>query len=99
MDKHLTKKLLAAEGLPTAAWDMFDLSGGTLPLLPGSLNLPLVVKPRIEGSSQGVVIVRTHEQWTNAMIAAAKTYSQIWPRNFSDGREFSSAFSAKKRFR
>ena len=32
MDKHLTKKLLAAEGLPTAAWDLFDLSGGTLPL-------------------------------------------------------------------
>ena len=42
MDKHLTKKLLAAEGLPTAAWDLFDLSGGTLPLLPGSLDLPLV---------------------------------------------------------
>ncbi|MGH8165126.1 MAG: D-alanine--D-alanine ligase, partial [Rhodanobacteraceae bacterium] len=40
MDKHLTKKLLAAEGLPTAAWDLFDLSGGTLPLLPGSLDLP-----------------------------------------------------------
>ena len=54
MDKHLTKKLLAAEGLPTAAWDLFDLSGGTLPLLPGSLDLPLVVKPRFEGSSAGV---------------------------------------------
>ena len=52
MDKHLTKKLLAAEGLPTAAWDLFDLSGGTLPLLPGSLDLPLVIKPRFEGSSQ-----------------------------------------------
>src|SRR5471032_590693 len=50
MDKHLTKKLLAAEGLPTPAWDTFDLSGGTLPLLPGSLNLPLVVKQRASGS-------------------------------------------------
>ena len=46
MDKHITKKLLAAEGLPTPAWDTFDLAGGTLPLLPGSLNLPLVAKPR-----------------------------------------------------
>ena len=61
MDKHLTKKLLAAEGLPTPAWDVFDLTGGTLPLLPGSLNLPLVVKPRASGSSAGVAIVRTHE--------------------------------------
>src|SRR5471030_1213533 len=77
MDKHLTKKLLAAEGLPTAAWDTFDLSGGTLPLLPGSLDLPLVIKPRFEGSSAGVVIVKTHEQWTNAMLAASKAYGQI----------------------
>ncbi|HTV91282.1 MAG TPA: D-alanine--D-alanine ligase [Verrucomicrobiae bacterium] len=91
MDKHLTKKLLAAEGLPTAAWDVFDLSGGTLPLLPGSLDLPLVIKPRFEGSAVGVVIVRTHEQWTSAMLAAAKTYSQIMAEEYLDGREFTVA--------
>lgn len=91
MDKHLTKKLLAAEGLPTAAWDLFDLSGGTLPLLPGSLDLPLVVKPRFEGSAIGVNIVRTHEQWTSAMIASAKTYSQILAEEYLPGREFTVA--------
>lgn len=88
MDKHLTKKLLAAEGLPTAAWDLFELSGGTLPLLPGSLDLPLVVKPRFEGSALGVVIVRTHEQWTNAMLSASKAYSEVLAEEFIDGREF-----------
>ncbi len=88
MDKHLTKKLLAAEGLPTAAWDMFDLSGGTLPLLPGSLDLPLVVKPRFEGSSAGVAIVRTHEQWTEAMLAASKSFGQILAEEYVEGREF-----------
>ncbi|HZZ00004.1 MAG TPA: D-alanine--D-alanine ligase [Candidatus Baltobacteraceae bacterium] len=87
MDKHLTKKLLAAEGLPTAAWDLFELSGGTLPLLPGSLDLPLVIKPRFEGSSSGVTIVRTHEQWTNAMLAASKSYSEILAEEYIDGRE------------
>jgi D-alanine-D-alanine ligase len=91
MDKHLTKKLLAAEGLPTAAWDLFDLSGGTLPLLPGSLDPPLVVKPRFEGSAIGVVVVRTHEQWTAAMLAASKTYSQILAEEFVEGREFTCA--------
>lgn len=91
MDKHLTKKLLAAEGLPTAAWDVFDLSGGTLPLLPGSLDLPLVVKPRFEGSTIGVSIVRTHEQWTSAMLAASKLYSQILAEEFIEGREFTCA--------
>lgn len=88
MDKHLTKKLLAAEGLPTAAWDLFDLSGGTLPLLPGALDLPLVIKPRFEGSSSGVSIVKTHEQWTNAMIAAARSFPQIVAEEFLPGREF-----------
>jgi D-alanine-D-alanine ligase len=88
MDKHLTKKLCAAEGLPTAAWDVYDLTGGTLPLLPGALDLPLVIKPRFEGSAIGVNIVRTHEQWTHMMIALAEQYSEILAEEFVPGREF-----------
>ncbi|MDQ6826320.1 MAG: D-alanine--D-alanine ligase [Candidatus Eremiobacteraeota bacterium] len=96
MDKHLTKKLLAGEGLPTPAWDTFDLSGGTLPLLPGSLDLPLVVKPRYEGSSAGVSIVKTHEQWTAAMIVAAENSTQmILAEQFVAGREFSCGILAE----
>ncbi|HYZ17405.1 MAG TPA: D-alanine--D-alanine ligase [Candidatus Acidoferrum sp.] len=89
MDKHLTKKLLAAEGLPTPAWDTFDLTGGTLPLLPGSLNLPLVVKPRASGSSAGVVLVRTHEAWTQAMIEASSRTPEVLAEEYIPGREFS----------
>jgi D-alanine-D-alanine ligase len=91
MDKHLTKKLLAAEGLPTPVWDLFDLTGGTLPLLPGSLDLPLVIKPRFQGSAVGVAIVRTHEEWTNAMLDASKSYGQILAEEYVDGREFTCA--------
>jgi D-alanine-D-alanine ligase len=89
IDKHLTKKLLAAEGLPTSAWDTFDLSGGTLPLLPGSLNPPIVVKPRASGSSAGVSIVRTHEEWTRTMIAAASRSTALLAEEYIPGREFS----------
>ena len=89
MDKHMTKKLLAAEGLPTPAWDTFDLTGGTLPLLPGSLNLPLVAKPRASGSSAGVAIVKTHEAWTQAMIEASSRTPEILAEEFVPGREFS----------
>jgi D-alanine-D-alanine ligase len=89
MDKHLTKKLLAAEGLPTPAWDTFDLGGGTLPLLPGSLNLPLVVKPRASGSSAGVVLVRTHEAWTQAMIETSARTPEVVAEEYVAGREFS----------
>lgn len=91
MDKHLTKKLLAAEGLPTPVWDLFDLTGGTLPLLPGSLDLPLVIKPRFEGSSAGISIVRTHEEWTSAMLEASKSHSQILAEEYVAGREFTCA--------
>ena len=89
MDKHLTKKLLAAEGLPTPAWDTFDLDGGALPLLPGSLDLPLVLKPRTEGSSTGVSIVRTHEQWTAAIIQIAERTHCVLAEEYIEGREFS----------
>jgi D-alanine-D-alanine ligase len=91
MDKHLTKKLLAAEGLPTPVWDLFDLTGGTLPLLPGSLDLPLVIKPRFEGSAIGVAIVRTHEEWTSAMLDVSKSYAQILAEEYVQGREFTCA--------
>jgi D-alanine-D-alanine ligase len=91
MDKHLTKKLLAAEGLPTPVWDLFDLTGGTLPLLPGSLDLPLVIKPRFQGSAVGVAIVHTHEEWTSAMLDASKTYAQILAEEYLEGREFTCA--------
>src|SRR5580698_6317980 len=88
MDKHLAKKLLAAEGLPTPAWDAFDLAGGSLPLLPGTLDLPIVVKPRAEGSSAGISIVRTHEQWTAGVIAAAERTTEIIAEEYIAGREF-----------
>jgi D-alanine-D-alanine ligase len=89
MDKHLTKKLLSAEGLPTPAWDTFDFGGGTLPLLPGSLNLPLVVKPRNEGSSTGVSVVRTHEEWSRAMLSISESRTTIMAEEYVEGREFS----------
>jgi D-alanine-D-alanine ligase len=89
MDKHLTKKLLSAEGLPTPSWDTFDFEGGTLPLLPGSLNVPLVVKPRNEGSSAGVRIVRTHEEWSQAMIELSERRTGVIAEEFIEGREFS----------
>jgi D-alanine-D-alanine ligase len=95
IDKHLTKKLLSAEGLPTPAWDTFDFDGGTLPLLPGSLNLPLVVKPRDEGSSAGVTMVRTHEEWSRAMIALSETRSMVIAEEFIAGREFSCGILAE----
>ncbi len=84
MDKHLTKKLLAAEGLPTPVRDLFDLTGGTLPLLPGSLNLPLVIKPRLRrlvGRCRNRA--RRTKSGRRAMPDASKSYAQILAENTS----------------
>jgi len=50
--------------------------------------LPLVIKPRYEGSSSGVSIVHTHEEWTRAMIDASQRYPEILAEEFLPGREF-----------
>ena len=64
------------------------MTGGSLPLLPGSLNLPLVVKPRNSGSSAGVAIVKTHEEWTRAIIDASARTSEVMAEEYVPGREF-----------
>ena len=90
MDKHVTKKLLAAEGLPTPSWELLDLrSDEELPLLPGSLGLPLVLKPRAEGSSTGVKIVHTHEEWADAVRELHTVgIDEVLAETFVGGREF-----------
>ncbi|MFY9720270.1 MAG: hypothetical protein WAK16_11585, partial [Candidatus Cybelea sp.] len=44
-----------------------------------------------EGSSNGIAIVRTHEEWTNAMLEASKSYGQILAEEYVEGREFTCA--------
>ena len=61
----------------------------TLPLLPGGLSLPLVVKPRASGSSAGVAIVRTHEAWSKVIIETAERTPEVLVEEFVPGREFS----------
>lgn len=53
MDKPLCKALFAAAGLATAPW-----SYPTDPAQAEALGLPVVVKPRREGSSVGLTVVR-----------------------------------------
>jgi D-alanine-D-alanine ligase len=48
-----------------------------------------VVKPRGEGSSAGVSIVRTHEHWTQAMVEMAERTRSVLAEEYIEGREFS----------
>ena len=51
LDKTKTKQLLASEGVPTPAWQLFHTPGD--PLDPG-LRFPLIIKPNREGSAKGI---------------------------------------------
>ena len=89
MDKGLSKRLFAANGIPTpdgismgkedCQWD-FEATG---------LSLPCVVKPCCGGSSIGVSIVRTREEYRQALQEAFRWEEKIIIENYIQGREFS----------
>ena len=51
LDKAKTKQILASEGIPTPAWQLFPSPAATLN---PRLEFPLIVKPNREGSSKGI---------------------------------------------
>ncbi len=86
MDKDITKKLLKAAGIPTAAWVTVDLKKAPLP---EQVSLPCVVKPCSCGSSVGISIVHTEEEYKIALEEAKKYEDLILIEDKISGREFS----------
>ena len=85
MDKDITKKLLKAEGIPTANGITLDLSKDEVP----KVSLPCVVKPCSCGSSVGISIVDTEEELQKALEEAKKYEDLILIEDKIVGREFS----------
>lgn len=91
MDKGISKHLFATNGIPTPAgisvkkdncpWDFKDTG----------LTLPCVVKPCCGGSSIGVSIVRTEEEYQNALKEAFRWEQEVVVEAYVKGREFSIA--------
>ncbi|MDX2131308.1 MAG: D-alanine--D-alanine ligase [Planctomycetota bacterium] len=65
MDKVATKLAAARAGVPTAEALILNTADPACPMPP-----PVVVKPVHEGSSVGVHICRTHDDWSRARAAA-----------------------------
>lgn len=62
MDKIATKMMALTIGIPTPPSHVLDLRDGACPL-----PLPVIVKPIHEGSTVGLHVVRTGEQWAQAV--------------------------------
>ena len=54
LDKPLTKKLVALEGVATPAWHIIDSPAQLPDLSRNGLNFPAIIKPAYEGSSKGI---------------------------------------------
>jgi D-alanine-D-alanine ligase len=92
MEKVVAKQIFVAEGIPTPRHVVFRTSASAragFASLP--FRLPVVVKPSREGSSVGVHICKTLEQYEQAVDDAARYAGVLMVEEFIQGREVQGA--------
>lgn len=92
MDKILTKRVLANAGLPTAKFEVYSKEecydiNTIIDNLIEKIGLPMVLKSPSQGSSIGVVIVKSKENMENAIAEVFKYGSHLLAEQFMDGPE------------
>ncbi len=90
MEKVFTKQVFVAHGLPTPAWAAFGTAaealGASLPF-----GYPCVVKPSCEGSSVGIHICKTRDEFEAAIADASKYAGKLLVEQYVKGREVQGA--------
>jgi D-alanine-D-alanine ligase len=92
MEKVFAKQIFIAEGIPTPRHAVFRDSASAragFPSLP--FPMPVVVKPSREGSSVGVHICKTREQYEAAVEDAARYAGVLMVEEYVQGREVQGA--------
>lgn len=90
MDKHRTKQIWNASGIPTPAYSLLyaDSDFGAIAM---ELGLPIFVKPATEGSSIGMSRVDTADQLEAAYHKAAEYCELVLAERFIEGGEYTAA--------
>ncbi|ODV09581.1 MAG: D-alanine--D-alanine ligase [Rubrivivax sp. SCN 70-15] len=94
MDKVMTKRIWAAEGLPTPRWVWLAperQARADVVAVPDALGLPLIVKPPREGSSIGITKVAGYSQMQDAVTLAARYDADVLCEEFVEGIEITCA--------
>lgn len=92
MDKILTKRVLANAGLPTAKFEVYrkeecsDVNAVINDLIE-KIGLPMVLKSPCQGSSIGVVLVKSKETMASAIAEVFKYGEHLLAEQFVDGPE------------
>ncbi len=89
MDKELSRKLFAADGIPVARGIVLKRGGEHGSAEENGVGLPCVVKPCCGGSSVGVEIARTLEEYESALETAFGYEEEVIVEQYIEGREFS----------
>ena len=87
MDKDLTKRLVAPEGVRTPAWQLVESATLDPDAVCAKAVYPCVVKPDDSGSSIGVAIAHDEAELRAALSDAAKEGSRILVEQYVSGRE------------
>lgn len=87
MDKDLTKRLVAPEGVRTPAWQLVESASLDADAVCAGAVYPCVVKPDDSGSSIGVAIAHDEPELRAALTDAAKEGSRILVEQYISGRE------------
>lgn len=88
MDKGVTKQIFQNAGVPTPIGIALKKSAKNTPLSELGLSLPVVVKPCSGGSSIGVYIVNTQEEYENALAQSFRYEDEVVIEQYVKGREF-----------
>ncbi|MCI9082886.1 MAG: D-alanine--D-alanine ligase [Lachnospiraceae bacterium] len=89
MDKGLTKRLFAANGIPTPVGISLKKESGAQKFTETGLSFPCMVKPCRGGSSVGVSMVNTEEAYQKALEEAFSLEEEVVVETCIKGREFS----------
>ena len=89
MDKGISRKLCEADGIPVAKGVVLERGDEYGPAAENGVGLPCVVKPCCGGSSVGVEIARTQEEYERALETAFGYEEEVVVEQYIEGREFS----------
>jgi len=95
MDKVRTKRLWAAEGLPTAPYEVLG-KDSDLKAVAKRLGMPLFVKPASEGSSVGMTKVKKASDLEEAYALAVNYDPIVIAEKFIDGPELTVAIVGER---
>lgn len=89
MNKEVSKILFREHGIPTPNGIVMSKTGRTDDAAKTGIHLPCVVKPCCGGSSIGVSIVRTQEEFAQALEEAFVWEDEVVIEDYIEGRDFS----------